>query len=205
MEEHAQEALDRIDRRLLEALQADARLTTAELAQQVALSPSPCWRRVKRLEALGLVRGYHAELDPERLGWGVTAFVQVTLERHEPALGDRFEQAVRAMPEIVACHNVSGAYDYLLQVLARDLKAFGEFSRTAIRALPGVKEMNSRFSLREVKRPAGVPVVGSWWGQVPRSAWRNAGPDPTHETKRPTRRPQPPGRARKAECGVDRS
>ena len=91
MEEHAQEALDRIDRRLLEALQADARLTTAELAQQVALSPSPCWRRVKRLEALGLVRGYHAELDPERLGWGVTAFVQVTLERHEPALGDRFE------------------------------------------------------------------------------------------------------------------
>lgn len=172
MEEHAQEALDRIDRRLLEALQADARLTTAELAQQVALSPSPCWRRVKRLEALGLVRGYHAELDPERLGWGVTAFVQVTLERHEPALGDRFEQAVRAMPEIVACHNVSGAYDYLLQVLARDLKAFGEFSRTAIRALPGVKEMNSSFSLREVKRPAGVPVAGSVVGSGP--AFRHA-------------------------------
>lgn len=152
------EALDRIDWRLLEALQDDARLTTAELAQRVALSTSPCWRRVRRLEAEGFVRGYHAALDPERLGWGVTAFVQVTLERHEPALGERFENAVRDVPEIVACHNVSGAYDYLLQVLAPDLKSFGEFSRTVVRSLPGVKEMNSSFSLREVKPGGAVPV-----------------------------------------------
>ncbi len=160
MEELAADSLDRIDCRLLQALQADARLTTAELAQQVGLSASPCWRRIKRLESLGLIRGFHAELDPERLGWGVTAFVQVTLERHDTALGERFEQAVRALPEIVACHNVSGAYDYLLQVLARDLKSFGELSRQAIRALPGVKEMNSSFSLREVKRAGQVPVPG---------------------------------------------
>jgi DNA-binding Lrp family transcriptional regulator len=154
------ETLDRIDRRLLEALQGDARLTTAELAQRVALSSSPCWRRVKRLEEQGFIGGYHAALDPERLGWGVTAFVQVTLERHDLKLGGRFEAAVRDVPQIVACHNVSGAYDYLLQVLSRDLKTFGEFSRTVIRSLPGVKEMNSSFSLREVKRAGGVPVEG---------------------------------------------
>ena len=159
MEDMTPDALDRIDWRLLEALQDDARLTTADLAQRVALSTSPCWRRIKRLESQGFVRGYHAALDAERLGWGVTAFVQVTLERHELALGDRFEAAVRDVPEIVACHNVSGAYDYLLQVLARDLKTFGDFSRTVIRSLPGVKEMNSSFSLREVKRGGGVPVA----------------------------------------------
>ena len=160
MEEHAQEALDRIDRRLLEALQADARLTTAELAQQVALSPSPCWRRVKRLEALGLVRGYHAELDPERLGWGVTAFVQVTLERHELALGDRFEQAVRAMPEIVACHNVSGAYDYLLQVLARDLKALSQFLMDTLMTLPSVDNVRSSVCLDRIKSTGALPLPG---------------------------------------------
>jgi DNA-binding Lrp family transcriptional regulator len=158
MDDVTSEGLDRIDRQLLAALQDDARLTTAELAQRVALSASPCWRRVKRLESQGFVRGYHAALDAERLGWGVTAFVQVTLERHELALGEHFEAAVRDVPEIVACHNVSGAYDYLLQVLARDLKSFGELSRTVIRSLPGVKEMNSSFSLREVKRGAGVPM-----------------------------------------------
>lgn len=158
MEELPYDSLDRIDGRLLEAIQSDARLTTAELAARVALSASPCWRRIKRLESQGFVRGYHAELDPERLGWGVTAFVHVTLERHGMELGARFEDAVRAVPEVVACHNVSGAYDYLLQVLARDLKSFGEFSRTTIRSLPGVKEMNSSFSLREVKRGGGVPV-----------------------------------------------
>lgn len=158
MEEPTSDDLGRIDRRLLAALQADGRLTMAELAQRVALSTSPCWRRVRRLEEQGHVRGYHAALDAERLGYGVTAFVQVTLERHEQALGDRFEAALRDVPEIVSCHNVSGAYDYLLQVLARDLKSFGDFSRTVIRSLPGVKEMNSSFSLREVKRDAGVPV-----------------------------------------------
>ena len=149
---------DRADRRLLLALQDDARLTTAQLAEQVALSPSPCWRRVKALESAGVIRGYHARLDAVRLGWGVTAFVHIMLENHRRDLGERFEQAVRGMERVIACHNVSGEYDYLLQVVAHDLQDFGEFARDVLRALPGVKEINSSLSLREVKSGPDLPV-----------------------------------------------
>lgn len=152
------QAIDRTDRLLLLALQADARLTTAQLAERVALSPSPCWRRVKALEATGLIRGYHARLDPLRLGWGVTAFVHVMLENHHRDLGDRFEQAVRDLDRVIACHNVTGEYDYLLEVVAHDLREFGDFAREVLRALPGVKEINSSLSLREVKSGPALPV-----------------------------------------------
>lgn len=160
MEPNSQSGLDRIDRRLLHEVQADARLTTAELATRVALSASPCWRRLKRLEADGVIRGYRAQLDADRLGWGVTAFVHVMLESHSAQLGAQFEAAVLAIPEVVACHNVSGQYDFLLQVVATDLKHFGEFARSTIRTLPGVKEMNSSFSLREVKAGLALPIPG---------------------------------------------
>jgi DNA-binding Lrp family transcriptional regulator len=150
--------LDRIDRRILVEVQRDARLTVAELAARVSLSTSPCWRRVKRLERAGIIRGYHANLDSARLGLGVFAFVHVTLDRHDAALGTRFEDAVRAIPEIVACHNVSGQYDYMLQVVARDLASFGDHVRDTLRMLPGVKEMNSSFSLKEVKPALTLPV-----------------------------------------------
>jgi Lrp/AsnC family leucine-responsive transcriptional regulator len=158
MEQETQAPLDRIDRQLLQEVQRDARLTTAELAARVALSSSPCWRRLKQLEAAGLIRGYHARLDADRLGWGVTAFVHVMLESHGAELGAQFERAVMDIPQIVACHNVSGQYDFLLQVLARDLKGFGEFARSTIRTLPGVKEMNSSFSLRDVKPGFALPM-----------------------------------------------
>jgi DNA-binding Lrp family transcriptional regulator len=158
MEPIALEGLDRTDRRLLDEVQRDARQTTAELAARVSLSPSPCWRRIKRLEAAGLIKGYHAQLDADRLGWGVTAFVHVMMERHDVELGAKFERAVQAIPEIVSCHNVSGQYDFLLQVVARDLRGFGEFARSSIRTLPGVKEMNSSFSLREVKAGSALPL-----------------------------------------------
>ena len=158
MEQIALNAPDRIDRRLLEEVQRDARLTTAELAARVSLSPSPCWRRIKRLEQAGLILGYHARLDADRLGWGVTAFVHVLMENHSAELGAQFEAAVQDIPEVVTCHNVSGQYDFLLQVVARDLKSFGEFARSAIRTLPGVKEMNSSFSLREVKGGFALPL-----------------------------------------------
>lgn len=158
MEPSAQAPFDRIDARLLDEVQRDARLTTAELASRVALSTSPCWRRLKRLEAGGVIRGYRAQLSPEGLGWGVTAFVHVLMENHSMALGAKFEEAVQHIPEVIACHNVSGEYDFLLQVVARDLKSFGEFARATIRALPGVKEMNSSFSLREVKGGLVLPI-----------------------------------------------
>lgn len=158
MESPSAGEMDRIDRQLLAEVQRDARQTTGELAQRVALSPSPCWRRLKRLEASGAIRGYRAQLDPEHLGWGVTAFVHVMLESHQIEVATRFEDAVQAVPEIVACHNISGQYDFLLQVVARDLRHFGEFARSRIRTLPGVKEMNSSFSLREVKGGGSLPI-----------------------------------------------
>ncbi len=151
-------SLDRIDRQLLRLLQADARLTATELADRVALTTAPAWRRVKRLEQQGYVRGYHARLDAAKLGYGVTAFVSVMLEKHTPAAGRAFEDQVRAIPQILECHNVSGRYDFLLRVVAADLEAFGRFARDTIRALPGVKEMYSSFSLSEVKHDAGVPL-----------------------------------------------
>lgn len=150
--------LDRYDRLILSAVQSDGRLTGAELAERVSLSPSPCWRRVKRLELLGLIRGYHAELDVRKLGYGVTAFVSVMLDSHRPDVGAAFENAVKALPPVVRCHNVSGRYDFLLEVVARDLEAFGEFARTRLRALPGVKEIYSSFSLGEIKGTREVPV-----------------------------------------------
>jgi DNA-binding Lrp family transcriptional regulator len=151
--------LDRTDRRLLQEVQRDARLTIAELADRVSLSTSPCWRRLKRLEQDGVVTGYHASLEAAKLGWGVLAFVHVMMERHDVKLGAQFEDAVVRIPEIVACHNVSGQYDFLLQVVARDLKGFGEFARGTIRTLPGVKEMNSSFCLKEVKPALALPVA----------------------------------------------
>ena len=150
--------LDRTDLRLLALLQSDARLTTTELAERVALTTAPAWRRLRRLEDEGYVRGYHARLDAARLGWGVTAFVSVMLEKHTPASGRAFEDQVRAIPQILECHNVSGRYDFLLRVVASDLESFGRFARDTIRALPGVKEMYSSFSLSEIKREAGVPL-----------------------------------------------
>jgi DNA-binding Lrp family transcriptional regulator len=148
--------LDRTDRAILALLQTDARLSTTQLAERVSLSTSPCWRRIKRLEKAGFIRSYRAVLDERRLGYGVTAFVSVMLERHTPAAGRAFEDAVRAIPQVLACHNVSGRYDFLLYVVAADLEAFGRFARETIRALPGVKEMYSSFSLKEVKGETGM-------------------------------------------------
>jgi DNA-binding Lrp family transcriptional regulator len=150
--------LDRTDIRILDALQTQGRLTSAELAERVSLTPSPCWRRVKRLEEEGLIRGYRTVLDPVKLGFGVTAFVSIMLENHHVELGRQFEAAALRNPQIVACYNVSGRYDFLLTVIATDLEAFGEFARNVLRALPGVKEVYSSFALKEVKASGALPL-----------------------------------------------
>ena len=150
--------LDRTDLRILRELQRDARLSTTELAERVSLTASPCWRRLKALETDGFIRGYRTVIDPRKLGYGVTAFVSVLLESHSKELGIAFERAVFDIPEILSCHNVSGHYDFLLQVLAKDLESFGDFARDHIRCLPGVKEMNSSFSLKEVKGNKEIPL-----------------------------------------------
>ncbi len=153
-------ALDRIDKALLNALQGNARLTVAELADQVALTTSPCWRRVKILEESGVITGYQAILSPKALGYGVTAFVSVMMESHNQEMARTFEQRLLEIPEIVACHNVSGRYDFLLEVVAKDLESFGEFAREVLQTLPAVKEIYSSFSFKSVKPSRVIPVLG---------------------------------------------
>lgn len=155
------EPLDSTARQLLDALQHDARQTVAELAQQVSLSPSPCWRRVRQLEASGVIEGYHAHLSRHKLGYGVTGFVHIQMNNHLPDVMAAFEREVVALPQVLACHNLSGRYDYLIEAIATDLEAFSQLVRVHIRSLPGVKEISTSFSLKEVKHAAALPVL---WG-----------------------------------------
>ena len=150
--------LDRTDKALLSALQVNARLTVAELADSVALTTSPCWRRVKQLEESAMITGYQAILSPKALGYGVTAFVSVMMDSHTQDTARAFEQRLLAIPEIVACHNVSGRYDFLLEVVARDLESFGEFAREVLQTLPTVKEIYSSFSFKSLKPLRMIPL-----------------------------------------------
>ena len=155
------EQLDRTDLRLLAALQDDARLTVAQLAEKVSLSASPCWRRVKRLEEAGYIEGYHAHLSASRLGHGITAFVSVVMGSHTREVARAFEARLQDIPEIIACHNVSGQYDFLLEVVAADLAAYGEFARNVLQDLPGVTELHSSFSLKSLKDQRKLPLAGA--------------------------------------------
>lgn len=150
--------LDATDRQLLEALQQDARTTVAELAQRVSLSASPCWRRVRQLEEAGVIEGYHAHLSRQKLGYGVTGFVHLQMANHMPDIMSAFEREVVALPQVLSCHNLSGHYDYLIEAIAPDLESFSQLVRVKIRSLPGVKEISTSFSLKEVKHAGSLPV-----------------------------------------------
>jgi DNA-binding Lrp family transcriptional regulator len=152
--------LDRIDRQILRELQADARLTMAELAERVSLSPSPCWRRVQLLERAGVIDGYHARLDRRRLGLGVHGFVGLRMENHTQKTAESFERQVVAIPEVLACQNLSGQYDYQVELVAADHEAFARLVREKIRSLPGVKDISTSFTLKEVKAGGALPVPG---------------------------------------------
>lgn len=151
-------ALDRTDKALLQALQSNARLTVAELAERVSLTTSPCWRRVKILEENGIISGYQAVLSPKELGYGVTAFVSLMMDSHTQEMARSFERRLLEIPEIVACHNISGRYDFLLEVVAKDLESFGEFAREVLQTLPAVKEIYSSFSYKSIKPHRVIPV-----------------------------------------------
>ena len=149
---------DATDRHILLALQKNSRQTTAVLAEQVALSQSPCWRRIRQLEDSGVIEGYHAHLNRSQLGFGVTGFVQLQMETHNADIGQAFEREVVALPQVLSCHNLSGHYDYMLEVIAQDVETFSNLVRTKIRSLPGVKEISTSFSLKEVKRTNALPI-----------------------------------------------
>jgi len=145
--------LDAADRRILQTLQADGRLTNVELAERVGMSASPCWRRVRQLETAGIIKGYRAEIDRRKVGLGVLALVSVEIDSHTEAEAKRFEAEVARVPEVVACYSVSGQADFLLQVVAADLDSYADFAMTVIRRLPGIKAMHTSFVLKEIKAP----------------------------------------------------
>ncbi|KER67941.1 MULTISPECIES: Lrp/AsnC family transcriptional regulator [Burkholderia] len=150
--------LDRLDQQILAALQRDARLSSAELSEKVNLSASPCWRRVKRLESAGVITGYHARVDFIKLGFEVTALVQVALAPKSVEHMRAFEAAIRPLPEVLSCHNISGQYDYHLVVMAKTPSLFGDFVREHINGCPSIKEVCTSFIISEVKAPVTPPL-----------------------------------------------
>ncbi len=150
--------LDRTDVRILEQLQHDGRLSHIELAGRVGLSPTPCTRRVRRLEQAGIIRGYAAILDPKRVGQKVTAYVQIKLERHTDDVIERFRRTLEERPEVVAAHAMTGEMDFLLQVVVPDLDALGRFTLHQLLKLPGVRDVRSSLVLETLKNSARVPI-----------------------------------------------
>lgn len=152
-------ALDAIDRRIVTELQTDGRLSNVELAERIGLSPSPCLRRVKRLEKEGYIEGYRAALARDRVGLSFSAFVGVKLEGHANAPAVAFEKAVVAMPEVVACHLVSGEADYMLEVVVPDLAEYRSFLVDKLLELPIVREVRSNIAIQTLKAGAPLPLA----------------------------------------------
>lgn len=150
--------LDRYDVAILGELQQDARLSNAELASRIGLSPAPTWRRVKWLEEQGYIKGYRAELDRRKIGLGVLAFVRVDAERNNAEATRALEDAIRALPEVISCHYISGAGTFELEVLTTDLDAYSRWSMDTLFKLPNVKDLHTSFSLGEVKGSSALPL-----------------------------------------------
>ncbi|MGL1305887.1 Lrp/AsnC family transcriptional regulator [Vibrio parahaemolyticus] len=149
--------MDKIDRQLLHLIQKDATLTTAELADQVGLSASPCARRLKRLEQEGIISGYRAMISRGAVGIAMTVFVEVSLNNHQASSIDEFETAIVDMDEVISCHVVSGAYDYLLEVVSKDLPGYESFTRK-LQRLENVKDIHTHLAIRQVKGNGCLPI-----------------------------------------------
>lgn len=151
-------ALDDIDRKILAALQEDGRMTSAELAERVGLSPSPCARRVRLLEQAGIITGYVALVDQVAVGLPVSVFASIKLERQREEELDRFAEAVGRWPEVVDCHLMTGQRDYLLRIVVEDLEAYERFLKDRLTRLDGVASIESSFALKQLKRSHSLPV-----------------------------------------------
>lgn len=150
--------LDDTDRKILRALMANPQLSMNEVADKVALSHTPVWRRIKRLEEEGVITGRALLVNPARLGFSINILVEVKIRSHDENSLDAFENAVMQHPQIVECFIMGGEYDYLLRVLARDVVDYERFLRHELLHLPGVASMNSSIALKSVKLTTDVPV-----------------------------------------------
>ena len=152
------ETLDKFDVAILVQLQLDARQTNAELASRVGLSAAPCWRRVRALEESGFITGYRADINRHKIGLGVLAFVRLDADRNNADATTELEQALKKLPEVIACHYISGAGTFELQVVAQDLETFSQFALKKLMSLPNVKDIHTSFSLGEIKASSALPL-----------------------------------------------
>lgn len=150
--------LDEVDVQILASLQRDGRITNADLAKAVNLSPPSVLQRVRALEKAGLIRGYHAQLDHERLGLRITAMVMITLALHQDMAIERFRRAVQDIPEILECHHVSGDFDFLLKVVVRDMRSYEQFIREKLSRIKGIGQIRSSFVLGTTKYTTEIPI-----------------------------------------------
>ena len=152
--------LDTIDRQILRELQTDGRMTNVELAGRVGLTAPPCLRRVRTLEEEGTIRGYHAELDAGRLGYGITVFAMVSLKTQAEADLQAFEAHVASLDPVRECHMLNGEIDFMLKIVAHDLQEFQAFLTTHITPAPNVAGVKTSLTIRTAKSVSGVPVRG---------------------------------------------
>jgi len=159
--------LDRRDVDILAELQRDSRQTVQQLAARVGLSATPCWKRVKDMEAAGVIRGYGAVIDRERVGLQLCVLAEVNLTQHNEALVREFERAVASCPQIISCYSTTGGADYSIKVLAADIKSYEAFLHDTAFRLPGVTHIRSSVVLKEIKSESTLPIRGPGHAATP--------------------------------------
>jgi Lrp/AsnC family transcriptional regulator len=150
--------IDKTDRLLLELLQRDCTLSLQSLAEAVNLTTTPCWKRLKRLEEAGIVRGKVALLDNEKLGLSLTAFVHIKTQQHNSDWYRAFVVLVKDMPEVLAFYRMAGEYDYLMQVLVADMKSYDNFYKRLVNGVPGLVDVTSSFAMEKIKNTTELPL-----------------------------------------------
>ena len=152
--------IDQIDRKILDTLQADGRITNVDLAKQVGLTAPPCLRRVRTLEEEGIVKSYHAKLSGPALGYGIMVFAMVSLKSQAEDALQAFETHIGALPEVRECHMLNGEIDFLLKIVAHDLQSFQSFLTSKLTPAPNVASVKTSLTIRTCKDAMGVPVDG---------------------------------------------
>ena len=150
--------LDEIDRQLLQELQAEGRVTNVELARRVGLTAPPCLRRVRALEDEGVIRGYHADLEPSKLGFAIVVFAMVSLKSQADTALREFEEAMQDLPEVREVHMLNGEIDFILKIVSRDLQSFQEFLTSKLTPAPNVASVKTSLTIRTSKYTPGVPL-----------------------------------------------
>lgn len=150
--------LDQIDRKVLEKLQSNAKITNAQLSKDIGLSPAPTLERVKKLEQSGIIKSYHAHLDPQKVGLGVTTFVQVTLVGHKKSTTEQFVEKVELIPEVIECHHITGSGDFLLKVISKDISSYQTLILEKINEIEEVASTQTMVILSTFKDSKVLPI-----------------------------------------------